>query len=597
MGIRPRRLIRLFLLAALCAVGFATPASAAQYCVGSTGTACGGGSYAFSAAGLTSALAAASGTANADEVRIAPGTIAAVPQLTIADANGVILTGAPGDATTLQINAGAGAAISMTSGSSNLSSLRIVGSGTTAIAVNESGFLSPASQFDHLAIVGYTYGFRLSHTGLPGPTVSDTLIDIGSAPLGRAIQAVNTTAFFTAQRMTMVGTGTAQTGVEVITSANGQTISGNVIDSLLYFPGGGATDSLKCADTGGGSPNGSASLAVTRASFYPSADYTSTDSGCDSGTEPSSIVSALDIEFVNSTAGDYHLLSFSAAIDKGDTARPTPATDLGGASRFVDGDGNGTPAVDLGAYEYQRKPPTTPIITVPQTTVAPGAALKFTAAATDPDPGDFLQYDWNFGDGTTANSSPQNHAFATLGTFDVTVTATDPTGLTASAHTTITVTNATSGGDITPTPTPGPGAGGLSDPTVLHVRVVTPPTKSIKRSSQGFATVPAAAPEVATLDVGGTVTLRVNLTRLVPGRRSSSKAKCKAGASKGKRCTARVAVDATAQIPVTNGTVFLKFGGKLGGKRLPAGTYEASVVPVTVDKKRGTPATFQLKLR
>lgn len=56
----------------------------------------------------------------------------------------------------------------------------------------------------------------------------------------------------------------------------------------------------------------------------------------------------LDPFFVG--AGDYHLRPPSLAIDGG-TANDAPAVDIAGVARPMDGDGDGTPEFDLGAYE------------------------------------------------------------------------------------------------------------------------------------------------------------------------------------------------------------------------------------------------------
>ena len=54
------------------------------------------------------------------------------------------------------------------------------------------------------------------------------------------------------------------------------------------------------------------------------------------------------------TNGNLRLKSNSPAIDKGDNSHVTGVpTDLTGEPRIVDGDMNGTPTVDMGAYEYQ----------------------------------------------------------------------------------------------------------------------------------------------------------------------------------------------------------------------------------------------------
>jgi hypothetical protein len=56
--------------------------------------------------------------------------------------------------------------------------------------------------------------------------------------------------------------------------------------------------------------------------------------------------------FANSAAGDYHLLQGSPAIDAG-TANQAPLTDFDGKARPVDGNGDGTAAFDIGAYEFK----------------------------------------------------------------------------------------------------------------------------------------------------------------------------------------------------------------------------------------------------
>jgi len=63
-----------------------------------------------------------------------------------------------------------------------------------------------------------------------------------------------------------------------------------------------------------------------------------------------------DPQFVDAANGDYHLQDTSPCIDAGDNSLvPTGVTtDLDGNPRIVDGDNDGTPTVDIGAYEYQQ---------------------------------------------------------------------------------------------------------------------------------------------------------------------------------------------------------------------------------------------------
>src|SRR5262249_4978237 len=54
--------------------------------------------------------------------------------------------------------------------------------------------------------------------------------------------------------------------------------------------------------------------------------------------------------FTNAANGDYHVRPGSPTIDAG-TSNQAPATDLDGQARPTDGNGDGTAAFDLGAYE------------------------------------------------------------------------------------------------------------------------------------------------------------------------------------------------------------------------------------------------------
>ena len=60
-----------------------------------------------------------------------------------------------------------------------------------------------------------------------------------------------------------------------------------------------------------------------------------------------------DPEFVDSANDDLQLASDSPCIDAGDNTVPgMPAVDLDGKPRFIDGNGDMSALVDMGAYEY-----------------------------------------------------------------------------------------------------------------------------------------------------------------------------------------------------------------------------------------------------
>ena len=68
--------------------------------------------------------------------------------------------------------------------------------------------------------------------------------------------------------------------------------------------------------------------------------------------------------------------------------------------------------------------------------------VTFTAQGTDPD-GDALTYEWDFDDGSAkASGSKATHTYTQAGTYDATVTAKDPSGLTHTATVKVVVGNA-----------------------------------------------------------------------------------------------------------------------------------------------------------
>jgi hypothetical protein len=82
-----------------------------------------------------------------------------------------------------------------------------------------------------------------------------------------------------------------------------------------------------------------------------------------------------DPGFVDGPGGDLRLKPGSSAVDAGDPSLAYAPADLLGQLRVADGDGDGTPRTDMGAYERQPQPPApeSPAPAVPETPVAPAA--------------------------------------------------------------------------------------------------------------------------------------------------------------------------------------------------------------------------------
>ncbi|MEN8180440.1 MAG: PKD domain-containing protein, partial [Pseudomonadota bacterium] len=68
-----------------------------------------------------------------------------------------------------------------------------------------------------------------------------------------------------------------------------------------------------------------------------------------------------------------------------------------------------------------------------------GIAVNFDGSASNDPDGSIVSYAWDFGDGSSGTSVNPSHAYATAGTYTVSLTVTDDAGATASASTTATI--------------------------------------------------------------------------------------------------------------------------------------------------------------
>ena len=159
-------------------------------------------------------------------------------------------------------------------------------------------------------------------------------------------------------------------------------------------------------------------------------------------------------------AGDYRLRYDSPLIDVGDPASPgagESGTDTAGQPRVVDGDGASGARRDMGAFEYQRRPPTAALSIDPAAPL-PGQDVEFSAAGSaDPD-GEALLYAWEFtgavapGEGETVTRS-----FAVPGQEQVTLRVTDAAGVTTTRSMSFIVRDPADPGDPPDDPPDDPG--------------------------------------------------------------------------------------------------------------------------------------------
>lgn len=98
--------------------------------------------------------------------------------------------------------------------------------------------------------------------------------------------------------------------------------------------------------------NGHSNIELSHSDFAPS--------GFESGNGAVTLGSGnIDADPLFAGPADFQLTAGSPAIDAGDPAPGGPVTDLAGAERVQDGNGDGTPRRDMGAFEYT--PPSPPV--------------------------------------------------------------------------------------------------------------------------------------------------------------------------------------------------------------------------------------------
>jgi hypothetical protein len=338
----------------------------------------------------------------------------------------------------------------------------------------------------------------------------------------------------------------------------------------------------------GDEPGATATVTTDYSSFEAGGDQLVSEHGAPEPTVTEHDPVSITPDFVNPvfgengfSEGDWHLLPGSPLIDAGrpgSLAAGEFAADADGDPRIVGG------RRDVGAFEYQRRPPLVSA-SAAATTAIIGQAVSFSGSATAPEPGDALVSDqWSFDDGALVPAGTMaTHAFSTPGTHTATLTATDLLGISSQASVTVTVL---------PSPLPISPCSCLgSKARISHLSLSPKAFRAARLGSSVTHRAHAGSAVHLTLSKAGTVDFTVE--RLLPGFLDGGKCLAHPHGRPATRCTRRSTVHGDFIGTMTAGMHSLRFTGRLSGKALPPGNY---LLLATVAGSGGAPVTAAFKI-
>lgn len=581
----------------VCCVAAAN-ASAKTYCVQPENSGCD-----QTVPDFQTALTDAGQDSSADTVKLGATTYTGTSAFSLSSAgnNPVTIVGKGAGQTVLTAPTGNnGYVLSITDTNATLSSVGIV----IPQGSNNTGLVFSASEADGIAITGPSATsptglsivagtFQRGSIELPeggstgvaasGGTIEDTTV-VAHNGISASGAGAGLGANVTARHDTVLGdaaTGSAGVSAHALAYPQiGASLSVTVDDSIVrHFASDlvrqGAPGDNNCMANFDGCPT-SAFLAYGYDDF-DTAMPQSTDTG-PGGYTDNLHNQNVDPGFVAASASppDYHPLYSpnSPLIDKG------MATPESGEST-TDEDGNPRTvgaATDIGAYEYQHRPPVI-IATATPSSAQTDSPVTFTATASDPDPGDTVTVSWAVDDGTTGSGTSLSHAFTTAGTHTVTATATDPTGLTKSSSTTVTVT--APAGPVGPTGPTGPT--GPAVPTANGFPVIS----HLNLTPTAFRAAPSG-PSISAAKTGTTISYTDSqaadtsfiVERIATGirRGRSCVSPPRTRPKHAKRCTLFVHLGGFVHRDVAGVNRF-HFSGRLFGAALAPASYRLSAQP------------------
>ena len=217
---------------------------------------------------------------------------------------------------------------------------------------------------------------------------------------------------------------------------------------------------------------------------------------------------------------------------------------------------------------YDASPPAIAGVSVPPTGEV-GQQLAMGASAADA----FSPFtlNWAFGDGANGSGAATSHAYGAPGTFDVTLTAADAAGNSASATRTTSIAAGTGSG---------------TDPSPEFLGDILLSNARLRAAASGDSAVPAQRrrrrPPVGTrvsFRLSEAASVRFTVERARPGRRVRGRCvKPSRRNRKRRRCTRYVRQRGSFTVQGTAGETRFRFTGRLRGRKLRPGRYRLVAV-------------------
>jgi hypothetical protein len=185
--------------------------------------------------------------------------------------------------------------------------------------------------------------------------IDNSVVDLGStgqAGLRAGVDSSVGATTINARQVTVVGGAVGSRGAWAYAATATANSSVTLANSIVRGPAG--SHSLAASE----SNSGTATVAVHH-SDYDHLTVSETGGGV---VTPGAGNINLDPGFIDPASGDYSLRSGAMVVDKGDSSVVTPL-DRSGNPRAFDGDSNGSPIPDMGAYELNDVTPPRTVIT------------------------------------------------------------------------------------------------------------------------------------------------------------------------------------------------------------------------------------------